>query len=89
VDIEPWTYLRELLLRLHDDNPRLDEMLPDQWAIQHPEAVLNYRLKNLVAKRRLEVVAAVTREQAIGPADRQTHTMPRPDAYAFDELTEL
>ncbi|MFZ1005237.1 MAG: IS66 family transposase, partial [Candidatus Sulfotelmatobacter sp.] len=30
--IEPWTYLRELLLRLHDDDPRLDEMLPDQWA---------------------------------------------------------
>jgi transposase len=43
--IEPWTYLRELLLRLHDDNPRLDEMLPDQWAIQHPEAVLNYRFE--------------------------------------------
>jgi transposase len=43
--IEPWTYLRELLLRLHDDSPRLDEMLPDQWAIHHPEAVLNYRLE--------------------------------------------
>jgi hypothetical protein len=43
--IEPWAYLRELLLRLHGDNPRLDEMLPDQWAIQHPEAVLNYRLE--------------------------------------------
>jgi transposase len=43
--IEPWTYLRELLLRLHDDDPRLDEMLPDQWALQHPEAVLTYRLE--------------------------------------------
>jgi transposase len=43
--IEPWTYLRELLLRLHDDDPRLDEMLPDQWARHHPEAVLNYRLE--------------------------------------------
>jgi transposase len=43
--IEPWTYLRELLLRLHDDDPRLDEMLPDQWAMQHPEAVLTYRLE--------------------------------------------
>jgi transposase len=43
--IEPWTYLRELLLRLHDDDPRLDEMLPDQWATHHPEAVLNYRLE--------------------------------------------
>ncbi|MEX2310322.1 MAG: transposase [Pirellulales bacterium] len=43
--IEPWTYLRELLLRLHDDDPRLDEMLPDRWAIQHPEAMLTYRLE--------------------------------------------
>ena len=38
--------------------------------------------KNLVAKRQLGVVAAVTREQAVGPADRRTHTMPRPDAYS-------
>ena len=43
--IEPWTYLRELLLRLHDDDPRLDEMLPDQWAAHHPDAVLTYRLE--------------------------------------------
>ena len=43
--IEPWIYLRELLLRLHDDDPRLDEMLPDRWAAQHPEAVLTYRLE--------------------------------------------
>lgn len=43
--IEPWTYLRELLLRLHDDDPRLDEMLPDRWAANHPEAVLTYRLE--------------------------------------------
>jgi transposase len=43
--IEPWSYLRELLLRLHDDDSRLDEMLPDQWAKQHPEAVLTYRLE--------------------------------------------
>jgi transposase len=43
--IEPWTYLRELLLRLHDDDPHLDDMLPDQWAAHHPEAVLTYRLE--------------------------------------------
>jgi transposase len=43
--IEPWTYLRELLLRLHDDDRRLDEMLPDRWAIEHPDAVLTYRLE--------------------------------------------
>jgi transposase len=43
--IEPWTYLRELLLRLHDDDLRLDEMLPDRWAANHPESVLTYRLE--------------------------------------------
>jgi len=43
--IEPWIYLRELLLQLHDDDPHLDEMLPDRWAIQHPDAVLTYRLE--------------------------------------------
>ncbi len=42
--IEPWSYVRELLLRLHADDPRLEEMLPDRWAATHPEAVLNHRL---------------------------------------------
>lgn len=43
--IEPWTYLRELLLHLHGDDSRLDEMLPDKWAANHPESVLTYRLE--------------------------------------------
>jgi transposase len=48
--IEPWCYLRELLLRLHADDSRLDEMLPDRWAAAHPEAVLTYRLDESRAK---------------------------------------
>ena len=43
--IEPWSYLREILLRLHAEDPRLDEMLPDRWAAEHPEMVLTYRLE--------------------------------------------
>jgi len=43
--IEPWAYLREILLRLHAEDPRLDEMLPDRWAAEHPEMVLTYRLE--------------------------------------------
>ena len=43
--IEPWAYLREILLRLHAEDPRLDEMLPDRWAAAHPEMVLKYRLE--------------------------------------------
>jgi transposase len=42
--IEPWVYVRDLLLRLHADDSRLEEMLPDRWAAAHPEAILNHRL---------------------------------------------
>ena len=43
--IEPWAYVRELLLRLHSDDERLEDLLPDRWAVQHPESVLTYRLE--------------------------------------------
>jgi transposase len=43
--IEPWAYLRELLLRAHADDQRVDEMLPDRWAAEHPDMVLTYRLE--------------------------------------------
>jgi transposase len=48
--IEPWCYVRELLLRLHADDPRLEEMLPDRWAAAHPEAILTHRLDESRAK---------------------------------------
>jgi hypothetical protein len=43
--IEPWGYVRQLHLRLHADDPHLEEMLPDRSAAAHPEAVLTYRLE--------------------------------------------
>ena len=48
--IEPWTYVRDLLLRLHADDPCLEEMLPDRWAAAHPEAILTHRLEESRAK---------------------------------------
>jgi hypothetical protein len=42
--IEPWVYVRDLLLRLHADDLRLETMLPDRWAAAHPEAILTHRL---------------------------------------------
>jgi len=48
--IEPWRYVRELLLRLHADDPHLDELLPDRWAAAHPEAILTHRLDESRAK---------------------------------------
>jgi hypothetical protein len=42
--IEPWAYVRDLLLRLNADDPCLEELLPDRWAAAHPEAILTHRL---------------------------------------------
>ena len=66
--IEPWTYLRELLLRLHDDDSRLDEMLPDRWAANHPESVLTYRLEESRRK-----AAAKNTHRRHTRASRQPH----------------
>jgi transposase len=48
--IEPWAYVRDLLLRLHADELRLEELLPDRWAAAHPEAILNHRRQESRAK---------------------------------------
>ena len=48
--IEPWAYVHDLLLRLHADDLRLEEMLPDRWAAAHPEAILAHRLEESRAK---------------------------------------
>jgi len=48
--IEPWAYVRDLLLRLHAEDLRLEEMLPDRWAAAHPEAILTHRLEESRAK---------------------------------------
>ncbi len=49
-EIESWAYVRELLMRLHADETRFAEMLPDRWAAQDPEAVLTHRLEESRAK---------------------------------------
>ncbi len=48
--IEPWVYVRDLLIRLHAEDSKLESMLPDRWAIEHPEAILQHRLEESRAK---------------------------------------
>jgi transposase len=48
--IEPWAYVRDLLLRLNADDANLEEMLPDRWAASHPDAILTHRLEESRAK---------------------------------------
>jgi transposase len=42
--LEPWAYLRDVLLRLSAGETDLEALLPDRWAARHPEHVLGHRL---------------------------------------------
>jgi transposase len=42
--LEPWAYLRDVLLRLSAGETDLESLLPDCWAASHPEHVLQHRL---------------------------------------------
>jgi len=42
--LEPWAYLRDVLLRLSVGETDLKSLLPDRWAASHPEHVLQHRL---------------------------------------------
>jgi hypothetical protein len=42
--LEPWAYLRDVLLRLSAGEMELESLLPDRWAASHPEDVLRHRL---------------------------------------------
>ena len=43
--LEPWAYLRDVLLRLSAGETDQEALLPDRWAATHPEHVLEHRLE--------------------------------------------
>jgi transposase len=42
--LEPWAYLRDVLLQLSAGETDLEPLLPDGWDANHPEHVLQHRL---------------------------------------------
>ena len=42
--LEPWAYLRDVLLHLSAGEADLEPLLPDRWGANHPEHVLQHRL---------------------------------------------
>jgi transposase len=42
--LEPWAYLRDVLLRLSAGEEDLESLLPDRWGASHPEHILQHRL---------------------------------------------
>jgi transposase len=43
--LEPWAYVRDVLLRLSAGETDLESLQPDRWAASHPEHVLKHRLE--------------------------------------------
>jgi transposase len=58
--LEPWAYLRDVLLRLSAGETDLESLLPDRWAASHPEYVLQHRLDE---SRRKAARQKATRER--------------------------
>lgn len=58
--LEPWAYMRDVLLRLSAGETDLESLLPDRWAASHPEHVLKHRLDE---SRRRAARTKATRER--------------------------
>jgi transposase len=42
--LEPWVYVRDVLLHLSAGETELERLLPDRWTAAHPEQVLQHRI---------------------------------------------
>jgi hypothetical protein len=49
--IEPWAYVTDLLLKLTDDTPELESLLPERWIDTHPDARLIHRVEESRTKQ--------------------------------------
>lgn len=65
--LEPWAYVRDVLLRLSAGEMDLETLLPDRWGASHPEHVLQHRLDEVRRKAARQKEARATRRAAGGP----------------------
>ena len=65
--LKPWADLHDVILQLMDDpSPeQLTRLLPDCWALAHPEHVLTHRLEESRQKVRRRNRAAKTSEDTV------------------------
>ncbi len=65
--LEPWAYLRDVVLRLCAGETDLESLLPDRWAASHPEPVLQHRLDEARRKESRQKAARQERRAMAGP----------------------
>jgi transposase len=65
--LEPWAYLRDVLLRLSAGQTDLGPLLPDRWGADHPEHVLHHRRDESRRKAARQQNARQARRVMAGP----------------------
>jgi transposase len=66
--LEPWAYLRDVLLCMSAGETDLESLLPDRWAVNHPEHVLQHRLDESRRKATRQKEARQQRRAIAGAA---------------------
>jgi transposase len=67
--LEPWAYLRDVVLKLSAGETDLESLLPDRWAASHPEHVLQHRLDESRRKATRQKEARQERRAIAGPKE--------------------
>jgi transposase len=61
--LEPWAYVKDVVMTLSVDPERVEGLLPDRWARSHPEHVLTHRLEESRERARRRDARRVDRRQ--------------------------
>ena len=67
--LEPWAYLRDVLLHVSAGETDLEPLLADRWAANHPEHVLQHRLDESRRKATRKKEARQRRRAIVGAGD--------------------
>jgi transposase len=68
--LEPWMYVRDAIQRMCAGETDLEALLPDRWAAEHPEHVLQHRLDESRRKAARQKEARQSRRERAKAPDR-------------------
>ena len=76
--IEPFAYVRALLMALSSDQVDLESLLPDVWIAAHPEHVLQYRRDEAEAAANARRRRRALRREKVRGAQAEPLALPAP-----------
>jgi len=63
--MEPWAYIRDVLLQMGGGSEDLEALLPDRWAAAHPQHVLDHRHDEARQRRARQQAARAERRRGL------------------------